>query len=108
MKRFPVVLAAFAAATLGSVSLHPVAMAAGAKKSPSKTATAKPLPRYVSLATLKKLQAARSRRSGPLPILQPFIDGEPIRDKDMKDLAVNPPVVVVQARVGEVEAGGMA
>ena len=117
MKRFPLVFTAFLAAG-ASVAITPLfAQAAGsestsrkkitAKKSSTKTTAAKPLPKYVSLATLKKLQAQRAQTE-PLPVLQPFIDGKSLKGKNMKDLATNPPYIVVNAKVGEVEAGATA
>ena len=117
MKRFPLVFTAFVAAG-ASVAITPFfAQAAGsesssrkkttAKKSSTKTTAAKPLPQYVSLATLKKLQAQRTHAE-PLPFLQPLLDGESLKGKNMKDLATNPPYIVVKAKVGEVEAGATA
>lgn len=115
MKRFPIVFTAFVA-TSASIAITPFfAQAANSKSTAGKKVSArkttvkktadKPLPQYVSLATLKKLQAQRGRSAEPAPILQPLLDGQSLKGKDMKDLATNPPYIVVKAKVGAVEAG---
>src|SRR5690349_4204881 len=98
MKRFPLVIVAFSAA-VGAGSIPVIAQAVPRKntvaKVTSKPASAQskplpaPLPRYVSLATIKRLREERARN--PLPILQPFLEGESLKGKDLKDLATNPP-----------------
>lgn len=72
---------------------------------PKKTAAPS---RYVSLAELKKIQAQRARDPKvrqPQPVLQPLIDGKSLAGRDMQDLATNPPVVMVRAKMQEMEAG---
>lgn len=103
MKRFPFVVAAFAvAAAVAPLSVH----AAGSKSTPAKPKAAAPVPRYVSLAALKKMHASRTRAGQtPPPLLQPKLDGQSLKGKNMKDLATNPPLIVINAKVGEAEAG---
>jgi len=79
-----------------------------AKPAPQKNA-AKPISnsRYLPLSDLKRLQAQRAKenKAEPLPVLAPLIDGKSLKGRDMRDLATNPPVISVHAKVAEVEAG---
>jgi len=117
MKRFSLVGAAVLALVVSGGST-PFAAPAAKKAAAIKSTPAKPIPRYLPIAELKKIRAERlekERRSGKpvlqpfgLPILQPFIDGDSLKGKDMKDLASDPPVVAIKAEVGDAEAGGAA
>lgn len=93
---------------------NPTAKKAVAKKAPPAKSTASksnpasiPSSRYLSLPDLKKLQAQRKKEGkvGGLPVLQPLIDGKSLKGRDMRDLATNPPIISVHAKMSEVEAG---
>jgi hypothetical protein len=72
-----------------------------------KAQAAQPLPRYVSLETLKKLQKQHDPRNIPAA-LQPFIDGKSLNGQDRHDLISDPPLVLVSAKTPDIEAAGAA
>jgi hypothetical protein len=96
-------LVAVSASTLGSSALVS-AEAAPAKPAASASvkASAKPLPRYVSLETLKRLQKQHDPRLIPAA-LQPLIDGKSLKGQDRRDLITDPPLVLVNSKTKDME-----
>lgn len=111
MNRFPIVVAMAALSVpLMSTSLpaqNKAKKPAAAKKPVAAQSVAQPAAsqRYLPLEELKKLQAQHARDSKTLPALQPLIDGKSLKGRDLTDLVTNPPVVVVHAKLSELEAG---
>lgn len=111
MNRFPLIVALAALSTpLVSTPLlaQNKAQKPVAKKPVAAQTSVKPTAsqqQYLPLAELKKLQAQHARDAKTLPALQPVIDGKSLKGRDLTDLATNPPVVAVHAKISEMEAG---